>query len=315
MRWFIGNIWWLANLFELNLVLDEKSFCILENELHVFDFSNVIWKLVHMTFGSWVYSLFHYSEFLRYLWGIYEFSWFYSIYFWILVETCSYKLFEGFHARFEIFRFLFEQWSQIGVGIEKIGRIQTCQIFGSADGPRVRGGQSAVNWTCSPEALQRSCQPQKFIADSPPKDRGRSAHVWAEAVSVSCSVKNFKGGRSAKGPRTVRDWTESWGRPDLTYIGCPLHLPTKPNTYSKSVSLFLSQARGEDDKVKPFWSGSRTVRAHPRTLLKIVHHVFSVFQWIPNSCSWISLLERVRVRCSDLFFDHGFVQILGGSYS
>src|SRR6185312_10400795 len=44
---------------------------------------------------------------------------------------------------------------------------------------------------------------------------------WAEAVSVSCSVKNFKGGRSAKGPRTVRDWTELWGRPDLTYIGCP----------------------------------------------------------------------------------------------
>ena len=81
---------------------------------------------------------------------------------------------------------------KIGVGIEKIGRIQTCQLFGSADGPRVRGGQSAVNWTYSPEVLQRSCQPQKFIADSPPKDRGRSAHVWAEAVSVSCSVKISK---------------------------------------------------------------------------------------------------------------------------
>ena len=74
----------------------------------------------------------------------------------------------------------------------KCGKIQSCQNFGSADGPRVRGGQSAVNWTYSPEVLQRSCQPQKFIADSPPKDRGRSAHVWAEAVSVSYSVKISK---------------------------------------------------------------------------------------------------------------------------
>ena len=142
--------------------------------------------------------------------------------FWILVETCSYKSFEGFHAIFEIFGFLYEQWSQIGVGIEKIGRIQTCQIFGSADGPRVRGGQSAIHGTCSPEALQRSSQPQKYTADGPPKDRGRSAHVGQilpEAVLFGLQCKNFKGGRSAGISRTVRDWTERWGRPDLTYIG------------------------------------------------------------------------------------------------
>jgi len=221
------------------LLLDEKSFCLLENELLVIYFSNVTWKLILMAFGSYMHSLLQISEFSKHLRDIYEFSWFYSIYFWILVETCSYKLFEGFHASFEIFRFLFEQWSQIGVGIEKIGRIQTCQIFSSADGPRVRGGQSAVNWTCSSETLQRSCQPQKFIADSPPKDRGRSAHVGQRQFQSVAVYKIFKGGRSAKGPRTVRDWTESWGRPDLTYIGCPLHLPTKPNTTPK-VSLSFS---------------------------------------------------------------------------
>ena len=45
----------------------------------------------------------------------------------------------------------------------------------------------------------------------------------------------------------------------------------------KALSLFLSQARGGDDKVKAFWRGSRTVREHLRTLLKFVHHVLPVF--------------------------------------
>ena len=189
-------------------------------------------------------SWFIFYEFLRYFWAIYEFSWFYSIYFWILVETCSYKLFEGFHARFEIFRFLFEQWSQIGVGIEKIGRIQTCQIFGSADGPRVRGGQSAVNWTYSPEVLQRSCQPQKFIADSPPKDRGRSAHVWAEAVSVSCSVKISKAdgppkdrGQSATGQN--RGVGQTW-----LILDVPFTSPPNQTLLQKCLSLSLSSTWG-----------------------------------------------------------------------
>ena len=147
---------------------------------------------------------------------------------------------------------------------------------------------------------------------------GQSAcagQFWPEAVSVSWQCKKFKGGRSARISRTVRDWTERWGRPDLTYIGCPSHNPHQTAHITKRLSLFLSQARGGDDKVKAFWSGSRTVRAHPRTLLKIVHHVLSVFWRIPNSCSWISLLERVRVRCSNMFLAHGFLKILGGSCS
>ena len=54
----------------------------------------------------------------------------------------------------------------------KIGRIQTCQIVGSADGPRERGGRSAVHETCLPKALQRSSKPQNYTADGPPKDSG-----------------------------------------------------------------------------------------------------------------------------------------------
>ena len=79
-------------------------------------------------------------------------------------------------------RFLYEQWSQIEVGIEKVGKILSCLKFGTADGPRVRGGQSAVHESCSPEALQSCSQQQNYTADGPPMDHGRSA----------------------KGPRTVR---------------------------------------------------------------------------------------------------------------
>ena len=55
-----------------------------------------------------------------------------------------------------------------------IGKILDRLKFGSADGPRVRGGQSAVHEKCSPEALQKSFKPQNYTADGPPKDRGRS---------------------------------------------------------------------------------------------------------------------------------------------
>ena len=64
-------------------------------------------------------------------------------------------------------------------------------------------------------------------------------------------------------------------RLDLQWVS--LSLPHQTAHLIQKLSLFLSQARGGDDKVKAFWRGSRTVREHPRTLLKIVHHVLSVF--------------------------------------
>ena len=185
------------------MLLDEKSFCKLKNELNVIYFSNVAWKLVHMTFGSYVHSLLQIFDFSKLLWAIYEFPWFYLFYFWFLVLTHSYESLDGVHASFEIFGILYEQWSQFKVEIVKIRNILGCLKFGSADSPRVRGGQSAVHGTCSSEALQRSSQPQKYTADGPPKDRGRSACVGQylpEAVSVGRQCENSK----ADGPLGYR---------------------------------------------------------------------------------------------------------------
>ena len=103
--------------------------------------------------------------------------------FWIFVETCSYESFEGFHAIFEIFGFLYEQWSQIGVGIEKIGTILDSLKFGTADSPRVRGGQSAKGprtvRLCWAVFYQRQFQSvgsvKNSTADGPPGYRGQSA--------------------------------------------------------------------------------------------------------------------------------------------
>jgi hypothetical protein len=69
--------------------LDESRFCNLRNELNIIDFSNVAWKLAHVAYGSSMFYLFHFSEFLKDFWAVYDFSWFHSIYFWILVITCS----------------------------------------------------------------------------------------------------------------------------------------------------------------------------------------------------------------------------------
>jgi len=91
---------------------------------------------------------------------------------------------------------------KIGVGIEKIRKFLGYLNFGTADSPRVRGGQSAVHGTCSPEALQSSSQPQKYFADSPQKDRGRSACAGQdlpEAVSVGLKCKKIQ-------MRTVRQY-------------------------------------------------------------------------------------------------------------
>ena len=97
-----------------------------------------------------------------------------------LLKLAHMSLLKVFMQYLRFMDFYMSNDPKIGVGIEKIGRIQTCQIFGSADGPRIIGGQSAVHENCPPEALQRTCQPQKYTADSPPKDRGRSARGCAE---------------------------------------------------------------------------------------------------------------------------------------
>ena len=135
------------------------------------------------------------------------------------------------------------------------------------------GGQSAVHEIFSPEALQRSSQPQKYIADSPPV-LGRFYQRQFQSVG---SVKNSTAdgppgyrGQSANGQKGAVGQTRFIRGVPLTLLHQTAHI------VKKALSLSLSSTWG-DDKVKAFWRGSWTVRAHPRTLLKIEHHVLSVF--------------------------------------
>jgi len=125
------------------LLLDEKSFCKLKNELNVIYFSNVAWKLVHMTFGSYVHSLLQIFYFSKLLWAIYEFPWFYLIYFWFLVLTHSYEPLDDVHASFAIFGSIYEQWTEIQIQLEDFHWNSRLSGTCNADSPRVRGGQSA----------------------------------------------------------------------------------------------------------------------------------------------------------------------------
>ena len=175
------------------MLLGEKSFCKLKNELNVIYFSNVAWNLVLMTFGSFVHPLVQNSEFLRHLCAIYEFPCFYLIYFWFLILTHSYESLDGVHASFEIFGILFEQCSQFKVEIVKIGKILGCLKFGSADSPRVRGGRSAVHETCLPEALQKSFKQQNYIADGPLMYCGRSALGVLRRILTARLIMSYKG--------------------------------------------------------------------------------------------------------------------------
>ena len=85
----------------------------------------------------------------------------------------------------------------------KVGTILDSLKFGTADSPRVWSGQSAVHGTCPPEAQQSCCQLQKYTADSPPKDRGRSARGCAEFNRGSVSRLQCKDSK-ADGPLGYR---------------------------------------------------------------------------------------------------------------
>ena len=105
-------------------------------------------------------------------WAIYEFSWFYSIYFWILVVTCSYESLEGFHARFEIFI-----WAMI------------------------------PNWSWNWESWQNSGLSEIWHSERSAGKRRtvrRSWELFTRGSAEKFSTWKLHSGRSAKGPRTVR---------------------------------------------------------------------------------------------------------------
>ena len=149
-------------------------------------------------------SCFIFLNFWGIFWAIYEFSWFYSIYFWFLVETCSYESLEGFHASFEIFRFLHEQWSHIEVGMVNIGKILDRLKFGSADGPRVRGRRSPVYEVCHPKL--RSAEKGKRGQSAYGPRTVRPVHRLPSNTPVMCSLSKEWTVRqgSADGPPLLR---------------------------------------------------------------------------------------------------------------
>ena len=82
--------------------------------------------------GSYIHSLLQISEFSKYLWGIYEFSWFYSIYFWILVETSHMSLLMVFMQYLRFLDFLYEQ---VSTRIQKINRVESWKLI---NGSKIR---------------------------------------------------------------------------------------------------------------------------------------------------------------------------------
>jgi len=108
-------------------------------------------------------------------------------------------------------------------------------------------GQSKI-WYCGQSAGKGRTVRQR-TADGPPV-LGRFYQRQFQSVG---SVKKFNGGRSARISRTVRDWTERWGRPDLTYIGCHSHShpPNRTQTSKSSLSFSLKHV-GETTRSRLF---------------------------------------------------------------
>jgi hypothetical protein len=177
-----------------------------------------------------------------------------------------------------------------------------------ADCPWVRGGWFAGSWLKQIEESQISLG--RNI-------ERRTVCRWKKKstrkLGYSDCVELLTGGRSAWGDRMVRTCGICVGpnQPWLIFSHISF-LPTKPSTTLKALSFSL--ARGKEPPLgEGIWRGSRTVRAHPRTLREFLHHVLFVFHWFPISCSWISSMEMLRVWGCDLFFGHVLVKLVGGT--
>ena len=70
--------------------------------------------------------------------------------------------YHGFHAVFVLFGNIYEQRSQLKIEIVKVGKILGCLKFGSADGPQVRGGRSAVHEICHQRLCRKMFQPKNI---------------------------------------------------------------------------------------------------------------------------------------------------------
>ena len=98
----------------------------------------------------------------------------------VLLKLAHMSLLKVFMQYLRFLDFYMSNDPKLELELRKLAEFRLVRFIGSADGPRVIGGQSAVHGTYPPEAQQSCCQLQKYTADSPPKDRGRSARGCAE---------------------------------------------------------------------------------------------------------------------------------------
>jgi len=115
----------------------------------------------------------------------------------------------------------------------KLANFWDCLKFGSADGPRVRGGRSALHEVFH----QRLWSAENYSADSPPMNRGRSARCTGKLRLHRWCVHYA----SADGPPSIRG-RSAWDK---------LNLPRKVT----NIGLILSHLNWKVLKLIIFTSG------------------------------------------------------------
>jgi hypothetical protein len=140
-----------------------------------------------------------------------------------------------------------------------------------------------------------------LLADCPPGRRGLSARLVEKRDSTGrsranngssapgCRTVRAPRGPSAWAPRTVRTCRAQVGPRSRGDKSAASFLYPKPQEAFPSRSLSLSLL-GDFDSSSP-----RTVRAHPRTLREVLHHVIRVFFRISHSLSQILSKKVIRV--------------------
>jgi hypothetical protein len=151
--------------------------------------------------------------------------------------------------------------------------------------------------------------------------RGPSAHVEGARGSTGGSGSNI--GPSALGCRIVRAPRGLSAGASWTVRACRAQVGPGSQVVSQQAGLLSSQTRTKHPLplflllslslsrkgllLGVFiWGTPRTVRAHPRTLCEVLHHVIRVFFQITHSISRILSKKVVRVSCCDLKIVHGF---------
>jgi hypothetical protein len=151
-----------------------------------------------------------------------------------------------------------------------------------------------------------------LLADCPPGRHGLSARLVEKRDSTGrsranngssapgCRTVRAPRGPSAWAPRTVRTCRAQVGPRSRGDKSAASFLYPKPQeafpSRSLSLSLFIVLYQRKGSLLGDFDSSSpRTVRAHPRTLREVLHHVIRVFFRISHSLSQILSKKVIRV--------------------